>query len=179
MHQIKQRKSWAYCTIDFTNMLTNKFFANYIYPLYGPTWNQYAAPVWDPHLRKDQDLLESTQKFTCKMMTKTWDRGYDELLNMTNLPSLTDRTLQLKLCSLYKIVYDLSYFPPYIVVPKVTRSYILAHPLPCISLFCTLIVTLLSLMLYNIGTLFKNWLFLPLPSHATFKLSLKQYCYMY
>jgi len=40
-------------------------------------------------------------------MTKTWDRGYDELLNMTNLPSLADRRLYLKLCSLYKIVYDL------------------------------------------------------------------------
>ena len=39
-------------------------------------------------LEKDQDLLESTQKFACKLMTKTWDRGYDELLNMTNLPSL-------------------------------------------------------------------------------------------
>ena len=85
---------------------------------------EYAAPVWDPHLRKDQDLLESTQKFACKMMTKKWDRGYDELLNMTNLPSLADRSLYLKLCSLYKIVYDLSYFPPDIVVPKVTRSCI-------------------------------------------------------
>ena len=42
---------------------------------------------------------------------------------MTNLPSLADRRLYLKLCSLYKIVHDLSYFPPDIVVPKVTRSY--------------------------------------------------------
>jgi len=48
----------------------------------------YAVPVWDPHLRKDQHLLENTQKFACKMMTKTWDRGCDELLNMTNLPPL-------------------------------------------------------------------------------------------
>jgi len=79
---------------------------------------EYAAPVWDPHLRKDQDLLKITQKFACKLMTKTWDRGYDELLNMTNLPSLADRRLY----------------------------------------------TLLSLMLYHIGTLFQNWLFLPLPS---------------
>ena len=30
---------------------------------------EYAAPVWDPHLRKDQDLLESAQKFACKMCT--------------------------------------------------------------------------------------------------------------
>ena len=35
----KQRKSWAYCTVDFTNMPTSKLFANYIYPLYGPTWS--------------------------------------------------------------------------------------------------------------------------------------------
>ena len=56
---------------------------------------EYAAPVWDPHLRKDQDLLESTQKFACKLMTKTWDRGYDELLNMTNLPSLKVATSKL------------------------------------------------------------------------------------
>ena len=46
---------------------------------------EYAAPVWDPHLRKDQDLFESTQKFASKMITRKWDKGYDELLNMTNL----------------------------------------------------------------------------------------------
>ena len=27
---------------------------------------EYAAPVWDPHVRKDQDLLESIQKFAYK-----------------------------------------------------------------------------------------------------------------
>ena len=48
---------------------------------------EYAAQVWDPHLKKDQDLLESTQKFACKMITKHWDKGYNELLYMTNLPS--------------------------------------------------------------------------------------------
>ena len=48
-----------------------------------------------PTLEKDQDLLESTQKFACKLMTKTWDRGYDELLNMTNLPSLKVATSKL------------------------------------------------------------------------------------
>ena len=30
-----------------------------------------------------------------KVMTKTWDRGYDELLNMTNLPSLKVATSKL------------------------------------------------------------------------------------
>ena len=51
---------------------------------------EYAAPVWDPYVRKDQDLLESTQKFACKMMAK--NTGYDELLYMTILPSLADRS---------------------------------------------------------------------------------------
>ena len=42
---------------------------------------EYAAPVWDPHVKKYQDLLESTQKFARKMiLTKNWDKGYDELL---------------------------------------------------------------------------------------------------
>ena len=82
---------------------------------------EYAAQVWDPHLKKDQDLLESTQKFACKMITKNWDKGY--VLYMTNLPSLADRRLYLKLCSLYKIVHNVTYFPTNIVVPKVTRSY--------------------------------------------------------
>ena len=68
---------------------------------------EYAAP----------DLL------ACKMITRKWDKGYDELLNMTNLPSLADRRLCLKLCSLYKIMHNLSYFPPNIIAPKVTRSY--------------------------------------------------------
>ena len=67
--------------------------------------------------------MESTQNFACKMITKNWDKGYDELLYMTNLSSLADRRLYLKLCSLYIIVHNLTYFPPNIVVPKVTRSY--------------------------------------------------------
>ena len=73
-----------------------------------------------PTLEKDQDLLESTQKIAYKMITKNWDKGYDELLNVTNLPSLADNSLYLKL---YKIVHNLTYFPLNIVVPKVTRSY--------------------------------------------------------
>ncbi len=84
---------------------------------------EYAAPVWDPHLRKDCELLEHTQKFAFKICTKTWDKGYDDLIDMINLPPLANRRLHVKLCSLYKIVHDLLYFPPNIVVPKVTRSH--------------------------------------------------------
>ena len=58
-----------------------------------------------------------------RLITKNWDKGYDEHLHMTNLPSLADIRLYLKLCSLYKIVHNMTCFPPDIVVPKVTRSY--------------------------------------------------------
>ena len=62
----------------------------------------------------------------------------------------------------------MSYFPPDIVVPKVTRSYTntpftLYQPFAHTN--CS--QTLLSLMLYHIGTLFQNWLFLPFPSLNT------------
>ena len=50
-------------------------------------------------IRKDQDLLESTQKFAGKFITRKWDKGYDELLNMTNLPSLADRRLYYVSCT--------------------------------------------------------------------------------
>ena len=104
----KQRKSWAYILYCRYYQHADQQTLRQLYMSIVRPHMEYAAPVWDPHLRKDQDLLESTQKFTCKMMTKTWDRGYDdELLNMTNLPSLTGRRLYLKLCSLYKIVYVL------------------------------------------------------------------------
>ena len=42
---------------------------------------EYAAPVWDPHLQKDIQLLEDTQKFACRMCNKSWNAGYDELLD--------------------------------------------------------------------------------------------------
>ena len=81
----------------------------------------------------DQDLLESTQQIACKMITKHWDNCYDELLYMTNLPSLADRRLHLKLCSLYKIVHNMTCFPPDIVVP-VPAPYFSPFSLPSHSL---------------------------------------------
>ena len=100
---------------------------------------EYAAPVWDPHLRKDQDLLESTQKFACTMITRKWDKGYDELLNMTNLPSLADRRLYLKLCSLYKIVHTCLIFHLILLYLKsLDRTQALL--LPCTSPLHILIV---------------------------------------
>jgi len=44
---------------------------------------QHQYGTQHPHLRKDQDLLESTQKFACKMMTKTWTEAMITILFST------------------------------------------------------------------------------------------------
>ena len=50
---------------------------------------EYSAPVWNPHLQRDIQMLERTQKFACRMCTKTWNAGYEELQNTLQLPSLS------------------------------------------------------------------------------------------
>ena len=32
---------------------------------------EYAAPLWDPHLQKDVDMLENVQKFAMKLITRS------------------------------------------------------------------------------------------------------------
>jgi len=36
---------------------------------------EYATAVWDPHLSKDIQELESVH-FTCRVYTKSWDDAY-------------------------------------------------------------------------------------------------------
>ena len=72
---------------------------------------EYACPVWAPHTHKDTELLENIQRFACKMATHCWNSSYEELLALTNLPTLERRRLHLKLSHLYKIVHHQSFFP--------------------------------------------------------------------
>ena len=81
---------------------------------------EYAAPIWDPHL-KDTTKLENVQKFALKMCLKKWDIGYQELLDLSQLPTLENRRLYLKLCTLYKIIHGHFCFPPNVFLPQVSR----------------------------------------------------------
>ena len=72
---------------------------------------EYAAPIWDPHFIKDTNKLESVQKFALKMCLKQWDLGYQDLLDLSQFPTLENRRLYLKLCTLYKIIHSYFYFP--------------------------------------------------------------------
>ena len=69
---------------------------------------EYAAPLWDPHLQKDVDMLENVQKFAMKLITRKWDQGYAQLTEMVDLPTLQSRRLHLKLytmCFILSMVY--------------------------------------------------------------------------
>jgi len=94
---------------------------------------EYAVSVWSPHLQKDIDMLEKTQKFATKVCTMLWDWSYHELLAKLHLPTLTQHRLHIDLCSMYKIIHGLMYFPPDVVTPSTTvthnpRSLLLQEP---------------------------------------------------
>ena len=65
---------------------------------------EYACPVWDPHTMKDKVLLEDVQKFALQMATKQWYSGYQELLDVMNVPSLADRRLQLNSPQIFSVL---------------------------------------------------------------------------
>ena len=81
---------------------------------------EYAAPLWDPHLIKDITKLENVQKFAMKMCSKQWDLGYQDLIELPQLPTVQNRRLYLRLCTLYN-TYGYFYFPPSVFVSKVCR----------------------------------------------------------
>ena len=60
-----------------------------------------------PHLHKDINLLEKSQKFALRVCIRNWSASYEDLLNTTHVSSLSDRRKAAKLCHLYKLVYNL------------------------------------------------------------------------
>ena len=59
---------------------------------------EYASIVWNPNFKCEIEAIENVQKFALRMCTKSWDSDYDNLLTVTNLPSLKDRRTQACLC---------------------------------------------------------------------------------
>ena len=72
---------------------------------------EYAAAAWDPFLKKDIDLLEDVQKFALKVCIKSWNRNYEELQSMTHLSSLQSRRQKFKLCHIFNIINNFTFFP--------------------------------------------------------------------
>ena len=68
---------------------------------------EYAAPLWSPYTQKDINSIENVQKFATKLITHHWDQSYAELLELTNLPTLSSRRTHFKLHQVYRIVHGL------------------------------------------------------------------------
>ena len=73
---------------------------------------EYCCLVWDPSSKTLINLLESAQKLAAKMCLGDWKSSYTHLLEMLSLPTLQSRQSYIKLCMVYKIFNEESYFPP-------------------------------------------------------------------
>ena len=83
---------------------------------------EYGAEVWHPHLIKDIQALENVQKFALRICSKQWQMSYPDLLNHFKIPTLENRRLFLSLCTFFKIVNKINYFPPALIPPHTPLS---------------------------------------------------------
>ena len=73
---------------------------------------EYAYVVWDPHLIKDQQLLESVQLFATRMAARSWTSDSESLNYHFQLPSLSSRRIYFKVLSTYKCLNSYIFCPP-------------------------------------------------------------------
>ena len=83
---------------------------------------EYGAEVWHPHLIKDIQALENVQKFALRICSKQWQMSYPDLLNHFKIPTLENCRLFLSLCTFFKIVNKINYFPPALIPPHTPLS---------------------------------------------------------
>ena len=57
----------------------------------------YASVVWDPHLKKDQQLLDSVQHFALKIASRSWNSSSVTLHNQYKITPLINRRHYFKL----------------------------------------------------------------------------------
>ena len=86
-----------------------------LYKAYVKPHLEYCSFVWDPPLVKNQEALESVQKFALRLCCKKWSAVYLRLLDSTGLTTLSAERKIAKLCFLYKIVNNLTSFPANII----------------------------------------------------------------
>ena len=82
---------------------------------------EYCSSVWDPHQVKYISMLESVQKFGCRVISKEWNSDYPTLLTYLQLPTLQSRRKQQRLIMCYKILTNNSSIP---------SSHFTPHPSP-------------------------------------------------
>ena len=71
---------------------------------------EYAAQLWDPHVKRDIQVLESVLTFACKVCLKCCDMDYDNMLHCFDLPLLCVRCQHLKLITMFNIINGNNFF---------------------------------------------------------------------
>ena len=64
----------------------------------------YCSQAWNPHFKKDSDLLERVQRRATRMITECQGLPYQERLNILRLMTLEKRRLRADLLEVYKIL---------------------------------------------------------------------------
>ena len=125
---LKQNKFWE-CSTDNSTSSHNHPWLDHILsmpPLFGT-----------PTRARISRCLKVSKNLAAKCAQKRWDTGYDQLLQLLDLPTLARRRLYLDLSTMYKIVHGLVYFPPNIFVnrigrtPNTTRPFLYSCPYAC------------------------------------------------
>ena len=80
-----------------------KLYKTYVRPLL-----EFSAPVWNPWLAKDTDILERVQRKFVKNVSGLQGRSYEDRLIELELLSLSDRRIYLELVEVFKIVKGLT-----------------------------------------------------------------------
>jgi len=104
----------------------------FILQLCGHIWSmlvKFGTPTW----LKNCQMIKSVQKFASKVCLKQWSRNtkYQDMLEFLNMPSLAAHRRQMKLCTLYKIVNNVSKYPSPPLIPR--NPYYPSRSIHCLS----------------------------------------------
>ena len=93
---------------------------------------EYPAQVWSPYTTKDTQLLEKVQKFALRVCTSNYNMNYDELLDISHVPTLENRRLFLCLCTFYNFIHGFVFFPPHLLpnLCNTRTNYSLTYNIP-------------------------------------------------
>ena len=141
------------------SLVLTKLYTTLVRPLL-----EYCCAVWDLHLQKDIEKLESVQRLACKICTKNWSASYSDQLHFLNLPT-TDRRLFLKLCTMYKILNNTFSFPENTTSDQGSKPTLcpLAMCLQTHCILCTLTHSFMNSFVPSTSTLWNG-----LPRHHLF-----------
>ncbi len=97
MHNLLANARVAFTYID--EEVIKKIITSFIRPTL-----EYAAVVWNPHLKKHVEKLEKVQRAATRWVPSLRDLSYEERLKKLQMPTLAERREREGMIMLYKCV---------------------------------------------------------------------------